>query len=83
MNFKVADMCIAFPGKVLTIDKDNFAIIDISGTRREVSLDIVDEPVAIGDYVICHAGYAIQRIDEEAAQEKLAFLKELIDNEIY
>jgi hydrogenase expression/formation protein HypC len=76
-------MCIAFPGKILTIDQDNFAIIDISGTRREVSLDIVDEPVTVGDYVICHAGYAIQRIDEEAAQEKLAFLKELIDNEIY
>ncbi|HTZ40973.1 MAG TPA: HypC/HybG/HupF family hydrogenase formation chaperone [Syntrophales bacterium] len=76
-------MCIAFPGKILTIDQDNFAIVDISGTRREVSLDIVDEPVAVGDYVICHAGYAIQRIDEEVAQEKLAFLKELIDNEIY
>ena len=76
-------MCIAFPGKVLSIDEDHFAVIDISGTRREVSLDIVDEPVAVGDYVICHAGYAIQRIDEEAAQEKLAFLKELIDNEIY
>ena len=76
-------MCIAFPGKILTIDQDNFAVIDISGTRREVSLDIVDEPVAVGDYVICHAGYAIQRIDEEVAQEKLAFLKELIDNEIY
>ena len=76
-------MCIAFPGKILSIDQDNFAVIDISGTRREVSLDIVDEPVAVGDYVICHAGYAIQRIDEEVAQEKLAFLKELIDNEIY
>jgi hydrogenase expression/formation protein HypC len=76
-------VCIAFPGRILTIDKDNFAIIDISGTQREVSLDIVDEPVTVGDYVICHAGYAIQRIDEEAAQEKLAFLKELIDNEIY
>ncbi len=76
-------MCIAFPGKVLTIDQDNFAVIDISGTRREVSLDIVDEPVAVGDYVICHAGYAIQRIDEEVALEKLSFLKELIDNEIY
>jgi hydrogenase expression/formation protein HypC len=76
-------VCIAFPGKILTIDQDNFAVIDISGTRREVSLDIVDEPVAVGDYVICHAGYAIQRIDEEVAQEKLAFLKELIDNEIY
>lgn len=76
-------MCIAFPGKVLSIDQDNFAVIDISGTQREVSLDIVDEPVAVGDYVICHAGYAIQRIDEEAALEKLSFLKELIDNEIY
>lgn len=76
-------MCIAFPGKILTIDQDNFAVIDISGTRREVSLDIVDEPVAVGDYVICHAGYAIQRIDEEVALEKLFFLKELIDNEIY
>jgi hydrogenase expression/formation protein HypC len=76
-------VCIAFPGRILSIDQDNFAVIDISGTRREVSLDIVDEPVAVGDYVICHAGYAIQRIDEEVAQEKLAFLKELIDNEIY
>jgi len=76
-------VCIAFPGKVLTIDQDNFAVIDISGTRREVSLDIVDDPVAVGDYVICHAGYAIQRIDEEAALEKLSFLKELIENEIY
>ena len=76
-------MCIAFPGRILTIDKDNFAVIDISGTQREVSLDIVDEPVIVGDYVICHAGYAIQRIDEEVALEKLSFLKELIDNEIY
>lgn len=76
-------MCIAFPGKVLSIDEDHFAVIDISGTRREVSLDIVDEPVAVGDYVICHAGYAIQRIDEEVALEKLAFLHELIDHEIY
>jgi hydrogenase expression/formation protein HypC len=76
-------VCIAFPGKVLSIDEDHFAVIDISGTRREVSLDIVDEPVAVGDYVICHAGYAIQRIDEEVALEKLAFLNELIDHEIY
>jgi len=67
----------------MSIDEDNFAIIDISGSRREISLDIVDESVTVGDYVICHAGYAIQRIDEEVALEKLSFLKELIDNEIY
>ena len=76
-------MCIGFPGIIISIDKDNYAIIDISGTRREVCLDIIDEPAVVGDYVISHAGYAIHKIDVEAAKEKLAALKELIDNEIY
>jgi hydrogenase expression/formation protein HypC len=76
-------MCIGFPGKILSIDEDNFAIIEIGGTAREVCLDLVDEPVQPGDYVITHAGYAIHRIDEALAVEKLAFLKELIDHEIY
>ena len=76
-------MCIAFPGKILSIDENNFAVIDISGTRREVSLDIVDGDVQIGDYVICHAGFAIHRMDEAAAKESLDLLKELMDNEIY
>jgi hydrogenase expression/formation protein HypC len=76
-------MCIGFPGIIISIDEDNYAIIDISGTRREVCLDIVDETVAVGDYVITHAGYAIHRIDEESAKEKLSALQELIDNEIY
>jgi hydrogenase expression/formation protein HypC len=76
-------MCIGFPGKIISIDKDNYAIIDISGTKREVCLDIVDEPVQTGDYVITHAGFAIHKIDVELAQEKLAMLKELIENEIY
>lgn len=76
-------MCLGFPGKIISIDEDNFAVIDISGTRREVSLDIVDEAVSIGDFVICHAGYAIHKIDEEIAEEKLALLKEIIEKEIY
>ena len=76
-------MCIGFPGIIISIDKDNYAIIDISGTKREVCLDIVDEPVEVGDYVITHAGFAIHKIDVELAQEKLAMLKELIENEIY
>jgi hydrogenase expression/formation protein HypC len=76
-------MCIGFPGKIISIDKDNYALIDISGTRREVCLDIVDEAAAVGDYVISHAGYAIHKIDVAAAEEKLKFLQELIDNEIY
>ncbi|HVO65391.1 MAG TPA: HypC/HybG/HupF family hydrogenase formation chaperone [Syntrophales bacterium] len=76
-------MCLGFPGKIIFIDEDNFAIIDISGTKREVCLDIVDEDVTIGDYVICHAGYAIHKIDEALAVEKLDLLKEIIENEIY
>jgi hydrogenase expression/formation protein HypC len=76
-------MCIGFPGKIISIDKDNYAVIDISGTQREVCLDIVDEPAGVGDYVISHAGYAIHKIDVATAKEKLKFLQELIDNEIY
>jgi hydrogenase expression/formation protein HypC len=76
-------MCIGFPGIIISIDEDNYAVIDISGTRREVCLDIVDEPVTVGDYVITHAGYAIHRIDVASAKEKLSALQELIDNEIY
>ena len=76
-------MCIGFPGKIISINQDNIALIDIGGTRREVSLDIVDEDVSLGDYVICHAGFAIHKVDEDLAKEKLDFLKELIDNEIY
>jgi hydrogenase expression/formation protein HypC len=76
-------MCIAFPGKIISIDENNYALIDIGGTRREACLDIIDEPVAIGDFVICHAGYAIHKVDEELAKEKLDLLKELIENEVY
>jgi hydrogenase expression/formation protein HypC len=75
-------MCIAFPGKIISI-KENDAIIEIGGTRREVYLDILDDEVGLGDYVICHAGYAIHKVDEADARDKLELLKELIDSEIY
>jgi hydrogenase expression/formation protein HypC len=75
-------MCIAFPGKIISID-DNRAVIDIEGTRRDAFLDLIDEEVTIGDYVICHAGFAIHKVDEELAREKLALLRELTDHEVY
>lgn len=76
-------MCIAFPGRIISIDEDNFAVIDIGGARREVCLDIVDEPVAVGDFVISHAGYAVHRIDPADAEEKLDLLRKLIADGIY
>ncbi|MCX8043984.1 MAG: HypC/HybG/HupF family hydrogenase formation chaperone [Desulfobacterota bacterium] len=76
-------MCIGFPGKILSISEHNVARIDIGGTQREVSLDILDEPVSVGDYVICHAGFAIHKVDEEIAREKLAFLATIIEQEAF
>lgn len=76
-------MCIGFPGKIISIDPDNYALVDISGTRREVCLDIVDNEVRVGDYVISHAGYAIHKIDPAQAREKLDFLQDIIEHEIY
>lgn len=72
-------MCIGFPGKILSIDEHNYAVIDIGGTRREVCLDIIDEQVGLGDYVLCHAGFAIHKVDESEAAEKLALLRELLE----
>jgi len=54
-------MCLGVPGKVLAID-GMVATVDFFGVRKELRLDIVDEPVTVGDYVLNHVGYAIRRI---------------------
>ncbi len=74
-------MCIAFPGEIVALSEDGYATIDIGGTRREVSLDLVADEVALGDYVICHAGFAIHRVDEEQARERLELLREILAQE--
>ena len=77
-------MCISFPGRIVAFKEDNsLAVIEIGGTEREVSLDLLDEPVTLNDYLLCHAGFAIHRIDAEEAEKSLTLLKEIIDNEIY
>ena len=75
-------MCIAFPGKIVSIDENNQAVIDVEGTRRETSLDLMDEEVTVGEYVICHAGFAIHKVDEELAQEQITMLRQLMEDEI-
>jgi hydrogenase expression/formation protein HypC len=57
-------MCLGVPGKVLAIDGME-ATVDFFGVTRRVRLDIVDEPVAVGDYILNHVGFAIRRIPEE------------------
>ncbi|MEO8036909.1 MAG: HypC/HybG/HupF family hydrogenase formation chaperone, partial [Acidobacteriota bacterium] len=58
-------MCLGVPGRVMEIHGST-AIVDFWGARKEVCLDIVDEPVAIGDYILNHVGFAIRRIPAES-----------------
>ncbi len=77
-------MCISFPGRIVAFKEDNsLAVIEIGGIKREVSLDLLDESVTLDDYLLCHAGFAIHKIDTEEAQKSLTLLQEIIDNEIY
>ena len=69
-------MCLGVPMQVISIDGE-LAICEIDGVRREASLMMVDE-VAIGDFVIIHAGFAIQKLDEEDAEETLRIFRELV-----
>lgn len=68
-------MCLAIPSKIVELD-DMLATVDIDGARASVSLMLMPEPVSIGDYVLVHAGFAIQRVDEEYALGSLALLRE-------
>jgi hydrogenase expression/formation protein HypC len=67
-------MCLAIPSRITEIN-ENMGIIDVVGVQREVSLLLVENP-QVGDWVIVHAGFAIQIIDEATAQESLRYLRE-------
>ena len=71
-------MCLGVPGKVVAIDGMN-ATVDFFGVRKELRLDIVDEPVQIGDYVLNHVGFAIRRIPPEEVQETLALFDQILE----
>ena len=73
-------MCLAVPGRVLSID-GNMGIIEAGNLKRNVFLHLVPE-VAVDDYVLVHAGCAIQKLDEEEAKITLDILKELAECEI-
>jgi hydrogenase expression/formation protein HypC len=70
-------MCLGVPGRVVAIDGP-VATVDFWGVRRDVRLDVVDEPVGLGDYVLNHVGYAIRRIPEQEIAETLALYELLL-----
>jgi len=70
-------MCLGVPGRVLEVD-GAIALVDFWGVRKHVRLDVVDEPVAPGDYVLNHVGYAIRRIPAAEIAATLALYEELL-----
>lgn len=69
-------MCLAIPGKIESINDENIADINFDGVFRSASLDMLPN-AKIGDYVLVHAGFAIEIVDEEEAQKTISLLKEL------
>ncbi|MEC4685758.1 MAG: HypC/HybG/HupF family hydrogenase formation chaperone [Nitrospirota bacterium] len=70
-------MCLAVPSKIIRIN-DLMATIDVMGARREISLMILPEEVKIGDYVLVHAGFAIQKVQEDVALDSLGLINEIV-----
>jgi hydrogenase expression/formation protein HypC len=70
-------MCLGVPGRIVEIH-DLVAVVDFWGMRREVRLELVDQPVAVGDYILNHVGYAIRRIPDADIQGTLDLYEELL-----
>jgi hydrogenase expression/formation protein HypC len=73
-------MCLAVPLKVIDINH-LIATVDLYGAQKEISLLLLPEEVDIGDYVLVHAGFAIQKVDEEAARDALNLIQEITEAE--
>ncbi len=74
-------MCLSIPSKVVKIDKENnMATVDTMGVQRDASLDLMqEEEIKIGDYVLLHIGFIMNKIDEEDALLSLETYREIIE----
>jgi hydrogenase expression/formation protein HypC len=69
-------MCLAIPAQVVELRDGDNAVVDLAGVRKEISLALVDH-VAVGDYVIVHVGYALNKLDPDEAAKTLALFVEI------
>lgn len=73
-------MCLAVPGKILSIDDESVSLrcgrVDFGGVVKQVNLACVPE-AGIGDYVLVHVGFAINKIDESEALQVFEYLREI------
>jgi len=68
-------MCLGVPAKILETS-DGAAVVELGGVRREISVMLIDD-VSVGEWVIVHAGFAIEKLSEEAAEQTLSLFREI------
>uniref|UniRef100_Q31DZ1 Hydrogenase assembly chaperone HypC n=1 Tax=Hydrogenovibrio crunogenus (strain DSM 25203 / XCL-2) TaxID=317025 RepID=Q31DZ1_HYDCU len=73
-------MCLSIPSKVIQLETPHVAMVDTMGVQRQVSLDLMPEPVEVGDYVLIHVGFAMNKIDQEDALESLKLYQQIHDS---
>lgn len=73
-------MCLSIPSKVIEIDENNVATVETLGVTRKVSLDLISEEVKVGEYVLIHVGYAMQKIDTQFALESLEVYQKIAND---
>jgi hydrogenase expression/formation protein HypC len=72
-------MCLAIPGQVVqeVPEQPSLVKVDVGGVRRNVNVGLLDEPVAPGDWILIHVGFALSKVSESAAHEQLRVLRAL------
>ena len=73
-------MCLSIPSKVIEIDENNVATVETLGVTRKASLDLISEEVKVGEYVLIHVGYAMQKIDTQFALESLEVYQKIAED---
>ena len=74
-------MCLGVPAKILET-RDGAAVVELGGVRREISMMLIDD-VSVGEWVIVHAGFAIEKLSEEAAEQTLALFREIAGSDAF
>lgn len=69
-------MCLAIPARIEELTAPGNAIVNLGGVRKEISLALVDDAL-VGEYVIVHVGYALQKLDQEEAERTLELFAEI------
>jgi len=74
-------MCLSIPSQVIEVDEESsIAVVDMMGVKRQVHSHLMTDPLAVGDYVLIHIGFIMDKIDKEEAERNLAQYQKLIDS---